>query len=225
MYILVEIIHTEFQYISLIEIQKYNWNRKKIEKRKTRKKRDLLSRLVISTGTKGCASHVALAALFARLPDPGQKDPPTPLLSRPGVPGWETVTTRVSQPEQISVSVAVHVTRLAYMPHPLCHIGPHSTVTVRIVRTFEGHRTIANFNSSKSTVFIFLLKKHDQRRAFYCLIGSCDLFALLSSPLDELCTCVDTLSSDTFLQKKLHASIRVENFDSLETRESRGERL
>ena len=31
MYILVEIIHTEFQYISLIEMQKYNWNRKRIE--------------------------------------------------------------------------------------------------------------------------------------------------------------------------------------------------
>ena len=41
MYILVEIIHTEFQYISLIEMQKYNWNRKKIEKRKTWKKRDI----------------------------------------------------------------------------------------------------------------------------------------------------------------------------------------
>ena len=39
MYILVEIIHTEFQYISLIEIQKYNWNRKRIEKRRTWKKR------------------------------------------------------------------------------------------------------------------------------------------------------------------------------------------
>ena len=38
MYILVEIIHTEFQYISLIEMQKYNWNRKRIEKRKTEKK-------------------------------------------------------------------------------------------------------------------------------------------------------------------------------------------
>jgi len=34
----VEIIHTEFQYISLIEMQKYNWNRKRIEKRKTWKK-------------------------------------------------------------------------------------------------------------------------------------------------------------------------------------------
>ena len=39
MYILVDIMHTEFQYISLIEMQKYNWNRKKIEKRKTRKKK------------------------------------------------------------------------------------------------------------------------------------------------------------------------------------------
>ena len=38
MYILVEIIHTEFQYISLIEMQKYNWNRKRIEKKKHEKK-------------------------------------------------------------------------------------------------------------------------------------------------------------------------------------------
>ena len=41
MYILVEIIHTEFQYISLIEMQKYNCNRKRIEK-KNMKKRDLI---------------------------------------------------------------------------------------------------------------------------------------------------------------------------------------
>ena len=61
---------------------------------------DLLSRLVTPTGTKGCAPtgtkgcarHVALA----------------PLLSRPGVPGWESGTTGVSQPGQISVSVVVH---------------------------------------------------------------------------------------------------------------------
>ena len=39
MYILVEILHTEFQYISLIEMQKYNWNRKKIEKREIEKNR------------------------------------------------------------------------------------------------------------------------------------------------------------------------------------------
>ena len=108
--------------------------------------------------------------------------------------------------------------------HPLCYIGPHSTVTVRIVRTFEGHRIIANFNSSKSTVFIFLLKKHDQRRAFYCLIGSCDLFALLSSPLDELCTCVDTLSSDTFLQKNSMppSALRILIALRLESREGNG---
>ena len=72
MYILVEIIHTEFQYISLIEMQKYNWNRKRIEKRKTwKKKRDLLSRLVTPTGTKGCASHVGtgfeISAKFRRI--------------------------------------------------------------------------------------------------------------------------------------------------------------
>ena len=35
MYILVEILHTELQYINLIEMQKYNRNRKTIEKRGT----------------------------------------------------------------------------------------------------------------------------------------------------------------------------------------------
>ena len=96
MYILVEIIHTEFQYISLIEMQKYNWNRKRIEKKETGKKgtftnRDkrvrqpcrrwqhLLSRLVLPTGTKVT-----------------------------GVPGWETGTTGVSQPGQINVFVVVY---------------------------------------------------------------------------------------------------------------------
>ena len=38
---------------------------------------------------------------------PGTKGPS--LLSRPGVPGWETGTTRVSQPGQISVSVVVGI--------------------------------------------------------------------------------------------------------------------
>ena len=51
------------------------------------------------TGIKG--------SLLSRLPDPGQKDP---LLSRPGVLGWETGTTRVSLPGQISISVVVTVT-------------------------------------------------------------------------------------------------------------------
>ena len=50
MYILVEILHTEFQYISLIEIQKYNWNRKKNWEKENRTNRD-------------------------KLPDPGQKEP------------------------------------------------------------------------------------------------------------------------------------------------------
>jgi len=87
MYILVEILHTEFQYISLIEMQKYNWNRKRIEKRETGKKMDLLSRLVLPTGTKGCARHVALAApgcFLSRLPDPKQKGSLAFLVSKPG---------------------------------------------------------------------------------------------------------------------------------------------
>jgi len=34
-------------------------------------------------------------------------DKRTPLLSQPGVPGWETGTTRIFQPGQISVSIVV----------------------------------------------------------------------------------------------------------------------
>ena len=61
-------------------------------------------------------AHVALAApcflsrlvvLFIPVARPGTKG--HPLLSRLGGPGWETGTTGVSQPEQISVSVVVNV--------------------------------------------------------------------------------------------------------------------
>ena len=52
----------------------------------------------LPTGIKGC--------LLSLLPDPGQKDP---LLSRPGVLGWETWTKRVSQPGQIAYSVVVRL--------------------------------------------------------------------------------------------------------------------
>jgi hypothetical protein len=41
---------------SIIEIEK------ELRKEKQEKKMDLLSRLVLPTGTKGCARHVALAA-------------------------------------------------------------------------------------------------------------------------------------------------------------------
>ena len=58
----------------------------------------LLSRLVLPTGTKG--------PLLSRLPDPGQK-------GTPFVPAWWSWLgnrdNRVSQPEQISVSVVVNV--------------------------------------------------------------------------------------------------------------------
>ena len=83
------------------------------------KKIDFLSRLVTPTGTKGCASHVALAApfvpvdvtnrdkrsSFVPVARPGTKE--HLLLSRTGVPGWETGTTGVSQPGQINVFVVV----------------------------------------------------------------------------------------------------------------------
>ena len=49
------------------------------------------------------------------------RDKKTPLLSRLGVPGWETGTTEVSQPGQISVSVVVD-------PSPQCTLSPSGRV-------------------------------------------------------------------------------------------------
>ena len=78
---------------------------------------DLLFRLVTPTGTKGCARHVEhpfvpvgvtnrdKRVLFVPVARPGTKG--HPLLSRTGVPGWETGTTAVSQPGQINVFVVV----------------------------------------------------------------------------------------------------------------------
>ena len=66
-----------------------------------------MSGLVTPTGTKGCASHVALAAPFVS----GQKGVFCPgcqtrdKKARPGVSGWKTGTIEFSQPEQMSVSV------------------------------------------------------------------------------------------------------------------------
>ena len=59
-------------------MQKYNWNRKRIEKRKTWKKRTFCPgwcRLVTPTGTKGCASHVGAGSTFCPgwCYQPGQK--------------------------------------------------------------------------------------------------------------------------------------------------------
>ena len=59
---------------------------------------------VLPTGTKG--------PLLSRLPDP-------PLLSRTGVPGWETGTTAVFQPGQINIFVVVSdPPRLIYGDRP-----------------------------------------------------------------------------------------------------------
>ena len=55
------------------------------------KKKDLLSRLVTPTGTKGWASHVGAGCTFC--PGCQTRDKRAPLLSRTGVPGWETGTT------------------------------------------------------------------------------------------------------------------------------------
>ena len=69
------------------------------------KKRDFLSWLVTPTGIKGCASHVGAGCTFC--PGCQTRDKRAPLLSRTGVPGWETGTTAVSQPGQINVFVVV----------------------------------------------------------------------------------------------------------------------
>ena len=71
--------------------------------------------------TKGCASHVGAGSTFCPgwCYQPGQKvifcpgcqtrDKRAPLLSRTGVPSWETGTTGVSQPGQINVFVVVNL--------------------------------------------------------------------------------------------------------------------
>src|SRR6185503_12707405 len=107
---------------SIIEIEK------ELRKEKHEKKRDILSRLVTPNGTKGCASHVGVGCTFCPCwcYQPGQKvlfcpgcqtrDKRAPLLSRTGVPGWETGTTGVSQPGQISVFVVVRVVTFILVP-------------------------------------------------------------------------------------------------------------
>ena len=92
---------------------------------------DILSRLVTPTGTKGCARHVALAAPFVPVAKPGTK----PLLSRPGVPGWETGTIEVSQLGQISVSIVVR-------PHALeLYLSTCSSMVVRtIMQEWKRHK-------------------------------------------------------------------------------------
>ena len=107
MYILVEIIHTEFQYISLIEMQKYNWNRKRIEK-KNRKKAHFVpvgntnrDKRVCGHVGAGSTSNRDKRSSFVPVARPGTKW--HPLLSRTGVAGWETGTTAVSQSGQINV--------------------------------------------------------------------------------------------------------------------------
>ena len=81
-------------------MQKYN--RKRIEKRKTEKNGPFVP-VGNTNRDKRCDKRV----LFVPVARPGTKR--HPLLSRPGVPGWETGTTEVSQPGQISVSVVVDV--------------------------------------------------------------------------------------------------------------------
>ena len=119
MYILVEIIHTEFQYISLIEMQKYNWIEKELRKGKHKKKGPFVSVGNTNRDKKGAPAMWALAAPFVPIgvtnrdkrssfvpvARPGTKQ--HPLLSRTGVLGWETGTTGVSQPGQINIFVVV----------------------------------------------------------------------------------------------------------------------
>ena len=111
MYILVEILHTEFQYISLIEIKSIIEIEKQLKKRNRKE--------CYQPGQKG-----------AFCPGCQTRDKRAPLLSRPGVLCWETDTTEVSQPRQISVSVVVD-------PSPRCTLSPSGRVrTQRIYWTF-----------------------------------------------------------------------------------------
>jgi hypothetical protein len=72
------------------------WNRNNPKEKEKGKKRDLCSRLVLPTGTKG--PHLSWLA------DPGQKGT---LLSHLGGPGWEIGIKDLSQPGQKAYSVAV----------------------------------------------------------------------------------------------------------------------
>ena len=103
-YILVQIIHTEFQYISLIEIEK------ELRKVKHEKKGPFVP--VGSTNRDKRSS-------FVPVDRPGTKG--HPILSRTGVPGWEIGTTGISQPGQINVFVVViHVFPCIVVLDPLC---------------------------------------------------------------------------------------------------------
>ena len=68
----------------------------------------LLSRLVLPTGTK--ENFTTSFVPVARLGTKGH-----PLLSRTGVPGWETGTKKVSQPGQIKVFVVVDILSLSFL--------------------------------------------------------------------------------------------------------------
>ena len=85
---------------SIIEIEK------QLRKDK-QKKMDLLFRFGNTNRDKRVRQEHGAGSTY----QPGQKSAFCPgcqtLLSRPGVPGWETGTTEVSQPGQISVSVVV----------------------------------------------------------------------------------------------------------------------
>ena len=84
-----------FKCKSIIEIEKELRKGKQEKKRTTnRDKRVRQPRGAGSTFCPGCQT----------------RDKRTPLLSRPGIPGWETGITKVSQPGQISFSVVVFTT-------------------------------------------------------------------------------------------------------------------
>ena len=168
MYILVEILHTEFQYISLIEMQKYNWNRKRIEKRKTWKKRDLLSRLVTPTGTKGCASHVDTGCtlptgtkgpLLSRLPHPGQK-------GTPFVPDWRS---RLGNRDNRSFPTGTNQ-YFCSSEMKICIAFRHS----RLMRTHpETQYVILLINKTIWSFKNWWFKSHVSYMLFWCLEGAC----------------------------------------------------
>ena len=106
---------------------------------------NLLSRLLTPTGTKGCARHVALAAPFIPfgvVPVARSGTKGHPLLSRPGVPGWETGAIEIFQSRQISVSVVVSFDLAASYPS-ICRREPAFTqlkIRVRLRSTSDAVR-------------------------------------------------------------------------------------
>ena len=88
---------------------------------------------------------------FVPVATPGTKG--HPLLSRTGVPGWETGTTAVSQPGQINVFVVVVEPVLGDgLILRDCHLGPR----IRLAFQFMFHWSLSGKKQLAETFFYFL---------------------------------------------------------------------